>query len=235
VVDPAPSEEALQGDLIQYVKDRQAAGDTFTALVLTHHHRDHMGAALAMHQALGLPIHAHEKTAALVDFPVQHTLQDAEALDCDGPSWTGVFTPGHAAGHLCFLRGSDRALIAGDMVAGVGTILVDPEEGSMRGYLQSLERLRALDPSVLFPAHGFEMRPGVEHLDHYLMHRRMRAAAVLERVKAGDATPEDMVPHIYVGTPPSFFGLAARSVWAMLIMHQEDGAVVQQGERWVLA
>jgi len=49
---------------------------------------------------------------------------------------------------------------------------------------------------------------------------------VLERVRAGDHTPSEMVPHIYAGTG-AFFPLAEASVLSMLIMHEEDGLVRQ--------
>ena len=53
--------------------------------------------------------------------------------------WTAFHTPGHAPGHLCLLAESDRSVIAGDMVAGEGTILINPSEGSIREYIHSLE------------------------------------------------------------------------------------------------
>ena len=45
-------------------------------------------------------------------------------------------------------------LIAGDMLSGFGTIVIDPPEGDMTDYLESLERLAELRPRFLFPAHG---------------------------------------------------------------------------------
>ena len=63
-------------------------------------------------------------------------------------------TPGHAPGHLAFHLRERRALIAGDMVGGMSTILIDPEQGDMGAYLDSLERLRRLDCRTLLPGHG---------------------------------------------------------------------------------
>jgi len=233
VVDPAPSDPEVQLILLQHLKDLHARGVELTALVLTHHHHDHMGAAAFLRRETGLPIWAHAVTGTLLDFPIQHTLADGDPLPCDGPSWRAVFTPGHAAGHLCFLRETDQALICGDMMAGYGSILVYPDEGSMRLYLQSLERLLALSPSVVFPAHGPEMKPGAEAVAGYLAHRRARSDAVLQRVREGDTTPLQMVPHIYAGTPEPMFPLAARSVLAMLIQHEEEGRVHQRNGCWI--
>ena len=63
------------------------------------------------------------------------------------------------------------------MVAGVGTILIDPSEGDMAVYLASLERLLARPPMMLLPAHGPEIADGHRKLSEYLAHRRMREVA----------------------------------------------------------
>ncbi|MEW5853912.1 MAG: MBL fold metallo-hydrolase [Myxococcota bacterium] len=230
VVDPAPVDAEEQEQLLEFLKARRREGAHLAALVLTHHHGDHVGATTVLHERLGIPVAAHAETAARVKVPVALVLKDGDHLPCDGPSWTAIFTPGHAAGHLCFLRSSDRTLIAGDMVAGVGTILVDPDEGSMSQYMASLRRLLALHPRTLLPAHGHALPDGVAHLNEYIHHRNARAEAVLERLHAGDETPTQMVPHIYVGVPVFMYPLAARSVMSILLQHVEEGRARRVGE-----
>ena len=235
VVDPAPSGDEPRAELLAYLRALQSRGVELSALVLTHHHRDHVGATAFLARELHLPVWAHAETASRVDFHVDHLLDDGQPLPCDGPSWTSVFTPGHAPGHLCFHRPEGGFLVAGDMLTGVGSVLVDPDEGSMRLYLQSLRRLEALDPAVVLPAHGPSMVPGVVHVRHHLAHRTARSSAVLARVVAGDRTPADMVPHIYAGTPPAMFPFAERSVMTMLIQHREEGRVVERDGQWLPA
>lgn len=232
VVDPAPVDASGQEALCQQVL---GMGATTVHLVLTHHHGDHVGAVEALRGPLNAQVWAHPETGQRVPFAVDRLLQDGDALPADGGPWVSVHTPGHAAGHLCFHRVQDGAVLAGDMVAGVGTILVDPSEGSMRAYMASLQRLVDLKPQVLMPAHGFELTPAVDALNHYLHHRTLRLHAVAERLRHGDETPEQMVPHIYAGTPPSFFPLAARSVLSMLIMLEEDGGAACRTGRWTVA
>lgn len=76
------------------------------------------------------------------------------------PEWEAVWTPGHTAGHICLFRRSDRALIAGDAVIprvsptiGVNRQREDP----ITDYLESLDRLHALDPAVVYGGHGEPM------------------------------------------------------------------------------
>jgi glyoxylase-like metal-dependent hydrolase (beta-lactamase superfamily II) len=232
VVDPAPSQHQEQEALLAYLRARQEVGHRVEALVLTHHHLDHVGACGALLGELRVPVWAHPLTAERVSVPVAQFLEHGDALPCDGQPWTAVFTPGHAAGHLCFHRQADGVILAGDMVAGVGSILVDPDEGSMRDYLASLERLRHLSPTILYPAHGFPLTPGTDALTRYLHHRLARSMAVLERLRAGDRTPEAIVPRVYADTPPAMFGLAARSVMAMLIHHEQEGRARRALEEW---
>src|ERR1043166_6820629 len=141
-----------------------------SAVLLTHHHGDHVGGAAALAERWSIPIAAHAATARRLAGRVAVT----ESLDDGDVAYTAtaIFTPGHAEGHLCFAVGD--ATIAGDMVAGVGTILIDPSEGDMALYLASLERLLARPPMTLLPAHGSSIFDGHGKLSEYLAHRRMR-------------------------------------------------------------
>ena len=104
-----------------------------------------------------------------------------------------MFTPGHAPGHLCFVDAAARAIVAGDMVASVGTIIIEPDDdGDMRLYLESLRRLRGeVDggATCLLPAHGPPITDGGARLDFYVAHRLEREARVAAAL--GDAPRDD--------------------------------------------
>jgi glyoxylase-like metal-dependent hydrolase (beta-lactamase superfamily II) len=117
-----------------------------------------------------------------------------------------------------------EAVIAGDMVAGVGTILIDPSEGDMAEYLASLEALLALAPARLLPAHGPVITDAPGKLREYLAHRRMREARIADALAAaGRATPRALVAVAYADTPPPLWGLAERSLLAHLEKLERDG------------
>jgi glyoxylase-like metal-dependent hydrolase (beta-lactamase superfamily II) len=132
-----------------------------------------------------------------------------------------VHTPGHAAGHLCFEVGG--ATIAGDMVAGIGTILIDPSEGDMAEYLASLGRLLARPPVMLLPAHGPPIVDGPSKLREYLAHRQMREDRVLAALTETPRTLGELVPSAYADTPRMLWPLAERSLLAHL------GKLVREG------
>ncbi|MEO8699733.1 MAG: MBL fold metallo-hydrolase [Kofleriaceae bacterium] len=181
-------------------------------VLLTHHHGDHAGGAAALAARWGVPIAAHAATARRLAGRVEVTqlVEDNEVIH----GATAVFTPGHAEGHLCFELGN--AIIAGDMVAGIGTILIDPSEGDMTLYLESLERLRARPQATLLPAHGPAITDGHAKLAEYLAHRRMREDRVYAALADTPRSTGELVTIAYSDTPKALWPLAERSLLAHL-------------------
>jgi glyoxylase-like metal-dependent hydrolase (beta-lactamase superfamily II) len=234
VVDPATPYPDQQAALLDVLAAEAAAGRGVTAVVLTHHHRDHVGAAVAVARAHDAPVWAHAATAArLPDIPIARALApDDELAAGGGRAVRMIFTPGHAPGHLCVLDPDSGAMIAGDMVAGLGTILIDPSEGDMAQYLASLEAMLALAPRRLLPAHGPMIDDAPGKLREYLAHRRMREAKVLAAVGAAAAPAPALVARAYDDTPRALWPLAERSLVAHLVKLVRDGRVVEDAGGW---
>jgi glyoxylase-like metal-dependent hydrolase (beta-lactamase superfamily II) len=103
------------------------------------------------------------------------------------------------------------------MVAGLGTILIDPSEGDMAVYLASLQRLLERGTKTLLPAHGPVIADGPAKLREYIAHRRMREDKVVAALAARrDASLTDLVPDVYSDTPRILWPLAERSLRAHL-------------------
>ena len=202
----------------QEVLDRALEEVGLSLVLLTHHHGDHVGGAAALAARFGAPIAAHANTAKrLPGLSIARLLADGESvadLEC-------VFTPGHADGHLCFTRSGYT--IAGDMVAGLGTILIDPSEGDMALYLASLERLLARPQTVLLPAHGPALPDGHAKLREYIAHRLMREAKVVAALQPTDEPVGELVARAYADTPRMLWPLAERSLLAHLHKLAVDG------------
>jgi glyoxylase-like metal-dependent hydrolase (beta-lactamase superfamily II) len=233
IVDPGSPDELETGRLIDFVR---ALDYRPKAVVLTHQHADHVGGALQVSRELGIPIWAHRLAAAQLPFEVARFLEEGEVLELDGPlvtRWRVLHTPGHARGHVCLVNVATRLGLVGDMVAGVGTIVIDPPEGDMAEYLRQLERLKEhLD--VLCPAHGNISVDAVAKLEEYLLHRAWREAKVLEAFAAfdGPVKTEDLVVKAYDDVMAFVWPIAERNIMAILEKLRAEGRVAQRDGAW---
>ena len=230
VIDPAAHTEKNQQLLLKTLQKY-----TPSAVFLTHHHHDHIGAAEIIREYFDIPILAHEDTADLVPFRVDLQVDHGDHLGTGTDTWTAIHTPGHAPGHLCLLSEQDNSLIAGDMVAGEGTILINPKEGSIREYIRSLEFLRTFQPSRLLPAHGKALSPADGILSEYIRHRKQRVLQIWNILTTTPKTALDIAREIYTELPLAYLGMAAIQVECGLLFLEEDNAAVKHSNEagWI--
>lgn len=224
---PYPDQQAALAEAI-------AARGTLRAIVLTHHHADHTGGAAALAAATGAPIMAHRDAAARLAgrVEVDRYLSDGERLDLGGRRVEALLTPGHAPGHLVLRDLDSHATICGDLVAGVGTILIDPDDGDMATYLASLERLLGAEVGALLPAHGPVIDDGKGKLRAYVAHRRMREERVLAALGDEPRSLATVCAAAYADTPSWLWPLAERSLAAHLDKLVAEGRVVAEDGGW---
>lgn len=168
-------------------------------------------------------------------------IEDGHAFDLgaspDGrPGWQLVarHTPGHAAGHLVFVDARYGTLIVGDMASTVSTIVIDPPEGNLAVYLESLRALQewgaACEPDRaswnLLPAHGPWTSRGDKLVRRYLDHRAEREASLVRGLEKGLSTRRDLVAHVYADTDERLWPVADRSLLAGLIKLERAGRAV---------
>lgn len=236
VFDPASPYEDEQERLAAALWTRVDRGERLERIVLTHHHDDHVSGAEALRRRFpGVPIVAHPVTARWVDgrVAVDATLEPGR-LACGERVFEVSHTPGHAPGHLVFQDLATGVVIAGDMVAGVGTILVDPDDGDLQQYIDSLEAMRRRSPTTLLPSHGPPLLHGEQVLAFYVAHRHQRTAQIRDALdQLGAATPEELAPRVYPELPPAAWRVAARQITSHLRWMRRHGLArpVEAG-RW---
>lgn len=217
VVDPASPYDDERARTFDALHRAHAEGRRVARLFLTHHHADHVSGAIDLRDRLAkighpVPIAAHAATADLVRgrIDVDEPVADGEEVH---PDVVAHFTPGHAPGHLVLRHRSAGWVVAGDLVAGVGTIVIDPDEGDLQQYLDSLERVRALAPTALMPAHGPVLPHADAILSFYVAHRNQRSEQVRTALDThGRASPLQLAPRVYPELAAAFHPLAAAQI-----------------------
>ncbi len=222
VIDPGPHEpEHLE-------RVWRAAGGDVRLIVCTHSHADHSPGALPLQALcdrpppiLGLASAPTARPASA--FTPDRELADGEVLTLTGHGVTHslkvVHTPGHAANHLCLVLLEDGLLFSGDHVLNGSTTVVDPPDGDMTAYLDSLDRLtRACDElgiEFILPAHGHVLgfaRQAIATLKAHRLQREARIVAAMRERPTG--TLEDWVELAYADVPPRMWPVAKRSLLA---------------------
>lgn len=222
VIDPGPDDAGHVQRLYE------ATAGRIQAIVCTHSHPDHSPAARPL-QALCanrppiLGLASAATASAHSRFVPDRTLLNQELLTLfhQGEKHTlkVIFTPGHAANHVCLVLVEDGLLFSGDHILNGSTTIVSPPDGEMTAYLDSLDRLsRACDEheiSFILPAHGHVLGDAPQAIAQLRAHRLKREAKVAAAMKARPGgTMNDWVALAYDDIDPRIWPIALRSLQA---------------------
>src|SRR5688572_9293126 len=190
-------------------------GRPLVRVLVTHGHPDHASGVPALRERWrGLEARKWSLPGESGWLP----LQNGDRIRA-GDVWLNVVhTPGHAADHVCFWQPETRDLYCGDMMTATTTILVPPASrgGSLRAYLDSLQRLADLDPATAWPGHGPVITTPVERIHEYLAHRAMRERQVVACLDEGVTDLDAIVTRVYADTPQALWPAARLTVEALL-------------------
>ncbi len=139
------------------------------AILLTHHHADHIEGLADIKERYGVEIHASQGTIDLVRAdgfytgPIEHAVEDESTFEVAGMTVRAIPTPGHAGGHLAYLV-NDTDVFTGDVLFH-GTVggTRAPGHTTLADLQASLGRLLELDDDVVVhPGHTTPTTIGAE-------------------------------------------------------------------------
>lgn len=225
VIDPGPEDDDHFLALVAAI-----AGRPVTHIVVSHTHRDHSPLAARLSRATGAPVYAQGPhrparnpptgtlfdNSADMDFKPDVVLAEGDLITGEGWRLRTVLTPGHTANHAAFALDGTGLLFSADHVMAWSTTIVAPPDGSMADYMASLDRLIERGDTLLLPGHGGPVKSPQEYLRGLKEHRLARERAILDRLRQGDRSIDELVRAIYRDTDPRMHAAAGLSVLAHL-------------------
>ena len=232
-IDPGPAIDAHVEAILA------AAPGPITRIFATHTHTDHSPATVALKAHTGAKVHglaARHREWQDASFVPDITLTGGERIELvPGTTLAAIHTPGHASNHLCYLLEEERTLFTGDHVMQMSTVVINPPDGDMRAYIESLRSLLDRDLDWLGPGHGFLMAEPRRAMEKIIAHRLGREAKVIVAVRdLQPASSEALLEQVYADVPARLQPMAMRSLAAHLLKLRDDGIASESGGSWSL-
>ena len=230
VLDPGPVIDSHLDDIVE-----KAAAPIRWVLV-THTHPDHSPGAAPLAAATGAellgmppPDGQHQDDS----FCPTRILADGDLLETSEFRLQVVHTPGHASNHVCYRHARLDWLFTGDHIIDGSTVVIDPPDGNMKHYIESLQRIKDLRCVSLVPGHGELIEDPDRAIDWIVEHRLEREARIVAAIEANpNLTTHELVPYVYQDVDPGLYGWAERSLLAHVLKLEEEGVASNQSGRW---
>ena len=234
VIDPGPLRDDHIANLLG--PNLLDAGERIGWIFVTHTHPDHSPAAVRLKQATGArllglpaPIGEHQDQTFHPDI----LPRDGERFDLAGCTLRAIYTPGHASNHVCYLLEEERILFTGDHVMQGSTVVINPPDGDMTAYIDSLRMLLGTGIAHFAPGHGFIIGEPDEMIELLVRHRFLRERKTLGVLtRLGSASLEALTPSVYDDVPAFKHPWAARSLLAHLVKLKRDGMIYEIDGVW---
>ena len=230
VLDPGPD------DATHIERILELTGGAIDQVVVTHTHQDHSPATVALKARTGCRVYgqlAPEGPAQDQTFSPDVEPVNGDLIVTEAGTLKALYTPGHASNHLCYLLLEQELLFSGDHIMQGSTVVINPPDGDMKAYLESLYDLLAESVRYIAPAHGFLMARPESVIDYLITHRLAREHKVVRVLKSlAPASLKDLTAKAYDDVPAAIHGVAARSALAHLLKLEADGRAAREGDIW---
>ncbi len=176
-------------------------------------------------------------------FEVSAYLRENTVVSAGGRKFEVIFTPGHAAGHVCFYFRDEKMLLAGDHILpyiapSLSPNIYDETFHPLSSYLKSLEVIEKLPVETVHPGHGTSFSSIDERIGEIRTHHALRKEALLKSIGAEPRTTFDICAAV---TGPAAANwddwekfMALNDAYVYLQELKRDGAICETLEGGVL-
>ena len=169
-------------------------------------------------QQINMIIEEYEDIRSIItEFHADDFLQNNEIREFGKWNFEVIFTPGHAAGHVCFFFRKESFLLAGDHILPYIAPILSPDIFNddfrpLATYLDSLSDIEKLPIATIYPGHGNAFIDFKERLEEIRRHHIKRKKMVFDHLSAEPKTTyavsheifgaikEDMIDNVLVYT-----------------------------------
>ena len=230
VIDPGPA-------MPEHIENiAKACGDDIKQILVTHTHPDHSPGAKLLHQRTAAPVmgmYALHKQTQDKTFKANKVLEDGDEIREIEYTLKAIHTPGHASNHLCYLLEEEKMIFTGDHIMEGSTVVIGPPDGNMKQYIESLEKLKQFDISMIAPGHGSLMKNPKSVVDWIVSHRMFREKKVVDALtEFSKANLDQLVEKVYDDVDERLHGIARASLLAHLNKLIEEDKAVSKGEEF---
>ncbi|HTN33839.1 MAG TPA: MBL fold metallo-hydrolase [Marinobacter sp.] len=230
VIDPGPDNQVHIDRILELT------GGKIERVLVTHTHQDHSPGARSLKRITNCPVWGRAAPGdATQDSSFEPDAQPdhGDLIDTDAGQLKVIHTPGHASNHLCYLLEDQELLFSGDHIMQGSTVVINPPDGDMRAYIESLYDLMAEPIQFIAPGHGFLMGQPEAVIDYLITHRLAREYKVIRALEHLEpASLKDLTTEIYNDVPVALHGVAARSALAHLLKLEADNRAYEKAGLW---
>jgi len=230
VIDPGPANEA------HIEKILEVTGGVVDQVLVTHTHLDHSPAVSVLKERTGCRVFgwpAPEGAGQDQSFKADDEPEHGDLIVSEAGILKVIHTPGHASNHLCFLLTDQELLFSGDHIMQGSTVVINPPDGDMKAYVESLYELLEEPVRFIAPAHGFLMGQPEAVIDYLITHRLSREHKIFRALQAlAPVSLKDLTAKAYDDVPAAIHGLAARSALAHLLKLEAERRAYQSDNLW---
>lgn len=209
-------------------------------IVVTHRHAPHWQNAPALQQACGHPpiiasfTEKPEIEARMAKAKVDKPVRGGETLSLGNLTVEFLDAPGHTYGSLAVFIRETRALFTGDNVMGTGSSVVNPGEGEIVLYLQTMDKFLRYNPAVIYPGQGPVVTDPSGKIQSLIEHRKSREQQIVALLQKGPHSVEQLTAALYKDVKPGVQHLARNQVKSHLIKLEQVRKVAVDGDTYRL-